>query len=174
MPNTKNSPEYKILYFLNKRVENFKITDDVISASLDDIPQAELDATLKALTEIKYVGKKDPPNDSAWTITADGQKRLNAMQTHIDANSNARQLNRSVITIGTVIAILELLALVAQVCYQRDANQIASDQLEITKQQIQQPQAPSLQGTNSPTIQIQNYNGTCDASYSDSTRDKHP
>ncbi len=75
--------EYKILRYLNDRNEEYNVQDNQLRGLLHTIPNDKYDKLIGSLLERKYIDHKTQ-NERGWTITTDGQKELNYLQTTIN------------------------------------------------------------------------------------------
>ncbi len=84
MENPADSPEYRILRYLNDRSESYDITFDCLKNQLFDIDNAEFQRVYNALyKQHSYIGIKDKPK-FGMTITTSGAKRLGRIENAIN------------------------------------------------------------------------------------------
>lgn len=143
MSNTKNSPEYQILFYLNRHNERRDITVDSMVKELPN-PDYELRERLtKLINEEKYVGYKENTTDKL-TITSDGQKRLSKMTTDIEVEELQKNVNKNIDTTKTlswvtgISAAVSAIAIIFQVYFASQQNQILRKQLQLEWKQYKQ------------------------------------
>lgn len=81
---TSNEPEYKILYYLNdKRNECYFIDDNALRVGLFEIPEAIYKDKILVMENTDGTIGHKTLEPFGWTITTEGKKRLNILETEI-------------------------------------------------------------------------------------------
>ena len=124
--------EYRILFYLNSNIEIYDITDAVLRGQFFSAPEKRYQKAIASLGQQNYVGNKINQGKGI-TITPDGQKRLNEIQSKINLENNKRTKN--ILTLTSLIGILGLIGLGIQCYFIYQQNKIIQLQnLEQAKQ----------------------------------------
>lgn len=138
--NTKNSPEYQVLFWLNKWNPRYDIEVENLKSVIDTVTEYQIKEVLEDLEKKKYVDrKKDPDKPHGLTITEEGQKRFSGMTTDVELENVPRKLRDSIDTlsiIGTVIAVIELIFICQQTQYINTQNTLIQQQDSLMQQQL--------------------------------------
>jgi cation transport regulator ChaC len=124
--------EYKVLRYLNDRIEDYNIQDNQLRGLLHSVPDDRYNKLIESLLERKHIDHKTQ-NEKGWTITNDGQKELNYLQTNINNRTSENLIASTKFnTYATLIlAIGAVVISILQYCQSSKQTEIMEKQLRL-------------------------------------------